>query len=387
MSLPGRNILFLLLLFANLSYIPHVHALLSQDKEGVIDKKKQDISKIKKQIEEKEKIIKSLQSKEVSILSVIEGINGKINSNRNVLRQTQNKKEKIRKEIKTITSEANRIRAQINKGKGDIRDQLRNSYMMGRHGFLELLLSSGSYAEFEKKRYYLGRLMESENRLLEDFAKRERRLNEKTEALKERNAKLEDLSSRINKTLGSISRDRREKVSVLRAVKSKKELQIKRAKELSRAAQNLQDMIMRMKREYGSGGIDFVASKGDLPKPAPGKIASRFGKHFDKSLGVSISSKGITIQSQPGSKVSPVYAGKVIYSGYFRGYGQIVIVDHGGNYYSLYANMSSLNVKAGTKVSHKDKIGEVGEPSGTRQGLYFEIRHNGIPLNPAPWLR
>jgi septal ring factor EnvC (AmiA/AmiB activator) len=96
----------------------------------------------------------------------------------------------------------------------------------------------------------------------------------------------------------------------------------------------------------------------------------------------------ISIAAQNGTDIRSVFDGQVIFSDYFKGYGNMVIIDHGGGYFSLYGHASRLNKKVGAQVSRNEVIAGVGDVDSLRGSmLYFELRHQGKPVDPSPWFR
>ena len=132
----------------------------------------------------------------------------------------------------------------------------------------------------------------------------------------------------------------------------------------------------------GIAGKPFAQLRGKLPRPVDGKVTSSFGS---KQTVSGLPSNGLFIASTVGQPVKAVQAGSVVYADWLRGYGRLVIVDHGNGYMTLYAHNQTLNKKPGDKITMQETIATVGDGSG-QPGLYFEIRHKGQPINPAPWL-
>ena len=97
---------------------------------------------------------------------------------------------------------------------------------------------------------------------------------------------------------------------------------------------------------------------------------------------------GVDIEGGEGKDVAAVYGGHVIYTGWFKGYGNLIILDHDNEYYTLYAHIADIQVKEGDDVQQGQRIGTVGD-TGSLEGprLYFEVRHQGKPQNPEQWLR
>jgi murein DD-endopeptidase MepM/ murein hydrolase activator NlpD len=97
---------------------------------------------------------------------------------------------------------------------------------------------------------------------------------------------------------------------------------------------------------------------------------------------------GVDIEAPEGTEVAAVFGGHVVYTGWFKGYGNLIILDHGNDFYTLYAHIAEIGVKEGEDVRQGQKIGTVGD-TGSLAGarLYFEVRYQGRALDPADWLR
>jgi len=127
---------------------------------------------------------------------------------------------------------------------------------------------------------------------------------------------------------------------------------------------------------------EFAKIKGSLPYPVKGSIVSRFGKKKHPTLPTYIINRGIKIKSSTDT-VRAVKEGTASFSGPFKGYGKTVIIDHGGNFYTVTAGLSELLINEGVAVSRGEPVGKcrIGNE------VYFEIREDGIPVNPVLWLK
>ena len=129
----------------------------------------------------------------------------------------------------------------------------------------------------------------------------------------------------------------------------------------------------------------FKKQKGQLYWPAKGTVKQLFGQW--RSTG-KVKWQGNMIQAKEGSPIHAVYYGRIAYADWLRGYGLIIIVDHGDGYMSLYGHNQTLLKEVGDWVDHNEIIATVGSSGGLQQiGLYFEIRYNGKPSNPAHWCK
>ena len=125
-----------------------------------------------------------------------------------------------------------------------------------------------------------------------------------------------------------------------------------------------------------------------MSMPAKGELVGSFGRHKHPEFNSYTVSNGISIVAPTGAEIRSVYDGQVIFADYFKGYGNMVIVDHGGGYFSLYAHAAKIMKKVGASVGRNEVVASVGESDSTRGPmLYFEIRYQGKPIDPAAWVR
>jgi septal ring factor EnvC (AmiA/AmiB activator) len=132
-------------------------------------------------------------------------------------------------------------------------------------------------------------------------------------------------------------------------------------------------------------GVRFSQLRGQLRFPVRGELVGRFGAPRGDG---GTTWKGVFIRAGSGDQVRAVAGGEVVFSDWLRGYGNLIIVDHGGDYLTIYGNNDSLLKEVGDNVGGGDPIASVGAAGiGNESGLYFEIRHQGQPLNPLQWMR
>jgi septal ring factor EnvC (AmiA/AmiB activator) len=130
-----------------------------------------------------------------------------------------------------------------------------------------------------------------------------------------------------------------------------------------------------------------AAFKGSLPWPVKGPVVAGFGRRKHPRFDTYTVHNGIEIAAPPGQEVHAVHEGTVVFAERFRGYGLMVILDHGGKHHSLYARLSDVAVSPGQKVAAGDVVGTTGSGSLEGPGIYFEMRTRGRPEDPLDWLR
>ena len=180
-----------------------------------------------------------------------------------------------------------------------------------------------------------------------------------------------------------LERERGLKATVLRELRAERRLHARVAAQ--RAAQRATLSIPAAAEVPGG---DFAAERGHLPMPAKGVVVRGFGRHEDPELGTETLSTGVVIDAPLGAPVRAVYDGRVVYSGWYKGYGNLVIIDHGGGHHTLYGHLLAISRARGESVTQGTVIGEVGD-TGSLRGpqLFFELRAGRRPVDPRRWLR
>ena len=132
----------------------------------------------------------------------------------------------------------------------------------------------------------------------------------------------------------------------------------------------------------------FISHKGRLIRPVKGKVISRFGPSSTGDYKSFTFQKGIDIKVERGEPVKSVFKGEVMFAQWLKGYGNLLIINHGDNYYTLYAHVEEIFKKEGERVETGEVIATAGD-TGSIKGmcLHFEVRHHGKPVNPTKWLR
>jgi murein DD-endopeptidase MepM/ murein hydrolase activator NlpD len=169
--------------------------------------------------------------------------------------------------------------------------------------------------------------------------------------------------------------------------------------ELSEAALRLEALLRTLREKQraakpplpsrpGTAATGFSALRGGLPWPTPGRLVAAYGAQVHPRFGTRTFRSGIDIEAAEGTDVSAVYGGKVVYTGWFKGYGNLIVLDHGDEYYTVYAHVAEIDVKEGEAVRQGQRIGTVGDTGSlTGPRLYFEVRHQGKSQDPEQWLR
>jgi septal ring factor EnvC (AmiA/AmiB activator) len=337
----------------------------------------------------------------------ISGLVGQQRHNREETEQLKTKKLQLEEEAKVLATKTQ-----------DVQDNLvslvRTSYLLGQQDSIKLLLNQHDPSEIAVTLVmyrYIVRSRRSQFNLIREY---QGEIRKKAREIDQRQVEIarlqEDLE--INKlTLDNARELRQEKLgqvqSRLSSDQQKVHLYRLREVELRLLLENLQrreqlkkqSEILRVttsqdkKVEPARASVPdtpsfkggFGKNRGRLPMPAIARIQYRFGETKPES---GLIWEGLMLNVQDGQDVRSIYNGQVIYSDWFRGYGQLLVIDHGDGYMSLYGHNQLLHVELGSAVDAGQVISSAGSTGGlAKPGLYFEIRHNGIPDDPLQWCR
>ena len=212
---------------------------------------------------------------------------------------------------------------------------------------------------------------------------------------------LSTLRAQVERERAEMDREAARRRGLLAKVREERAYHERMVGELSEAAKRLEALIRDLQARQrrmtklpppGKGGeppaIGFGTLRGSLPWPTDGRIVSAFGEQVHPRFGTRTFRRGIDIEAGEGAGIVAVAAGHVVYTGWFKGYGNLIILDHGNDFYTLYAHAAEIRVKEGDDVRQGQTIGAVGD-TGSLAGprLYFEVRYQGRPQDPAEWLR
>jgi septal ring factor EnvC (AmiA/AmiB activator) len=348
---------------------------------------KSDINEIKEKINKEKEIIKSIDNEKKSIISQLNEIDKRLFESRQELNRINSELYIKRVEINKIERKIEDIEERISKERRYLNKRLVSLYKLNRIKYVKILFSSVSYNELFKRVKYLNIIIENDNRIIGDFKNNIELLDREKNNLELEREKLKILRNKATEESLKIDFEKGEKLSLLSFIEKERSTKERLLKELEEAAKNLESKINRsLEREF-EPKEDFGKYKGKLNPPLKGKIISLFGKIKDPKFNTYIYNNGIEIKVPIGTKIRSVFEGKVVYSGWLKGYGELIIIDHGNHYYTLYAHTSRLFKGIGDIVRKGEVIALSGD-SGSLKGpsLYFEIRRRGIPENPLNWL-
>jgi len=359
-----------------------------------IQEEKRTLEQLRGEIEDKRKRAEETEKKKGSALQAMQDLDDRLQLSRQERQQISRQLKDKDREIEEINARLQRLHKQIGERRHSILARMRVQYIDGRYGHLRVLLTSANYAELQQRYHYLSALSRREYDLLAAYEADVEQLQRIEQQRTTLRAEMLRYKRHTDQKFTEIQGIKREKREILVKLNQEKETYERAAAELERSAARVDSLLRELEQRRKIGGIkppkDTVlgrAAKGALPWPAEGNVVSFFGRQKHPTFATYIQRKGIEIRTEEGSPIHVVMAGTVEYADWLKGYGQVIIVDHGNGFFSLYAHASKLLVKVGEHVQAGQIVGETGDTGLTGDStLYFELREGAEAVDPLIWL-
>lgn len=290
----------------------------------------------------------------------------------------------------SVRAQIDALMPRIAAQKEDLRRRLIALYRLGGLSYLRILLALDSDRNPVEAVSMLSYLVSRDSRAVAGFQESQRQLAARQAELGQRLADLRQLRLVVEQRRRAVEaavRRQRAVVARLRTEESGAAQQLAALEEKARRLQRLVDSLSQQKSGL-TPALDIRSVQGALQWPVEGRVFERFGRQRNPKFATFTINNGLKIEALPGTPVRAVFAGTVLFSQWFKGYGNLIILDHGNRVFSLYGNVKASMVTVGDRIATGQPIAGVGESEETSSGhLYFEIRHDNRPEDPQKWLR
>ncbi|MDP2109882.1 MAG: peptidoglycan DD-metalloendopeptidase family protein [Thiobacillus sp.] len=341
------------------------------------------------------------------------------------LRQLDGERQRAQTDLQALTQQADATTARIRAQQAHLAQALKAAYQRGQGDALKLMLNGADPNQAARDLRYLAHLSRARHETIEalraDLAKLaalRQQTEQKTTELAQlqiareaeqkklladkraREQVLQKLSVQIQqqrREISSLKRDERSLTQLVERLNRLMAQQAARERAAQQAQRNQKDGKSAPSQPRRALGVNtetpvafrsdkpFSGLKGSLRLPVAGELMNRFGAQREDG---GVSWKGLFIRAAEGAAVKAIAAGQVVFAEWLRGFGNLIIVDHGEGYMSLYSNNESLYKQVGERVQPGDAIAAVGNSGGQPDpGLYFEMRHQSRPVNPLLWVK
>lgn len=363
-----------------------------------------ELEDVQERIRELEREIERNRSAHAKTSSGVAEAERAVSQSRRKLRELTERMVAAEKKLAEREAVRARVDARIEQRRAELADTLRRHYMH-RGNEVAPFLSGRDPNQIMRDAHYLELLGQArlgqidalradlveQERLITELAEQRTALGALESAQKQEQAKLEKVHAARAKAQAQLAGELHAQERAVKAMREN-EQQLARIVELARRSAQQQRNAPAPKgmptgpvASAAVSGRPFAQLRGQLGFPVRGELAARFGAPRQEG---GTRWRGLFIRAAAGSEVRTVAAGTVVFSDWMRGYGNLIIVDHGADYLSIYANNDALLRIVGEQVEAGVPIANVGASGGGWEtGLYFEVRHNGEPFDPLPWMR
>ncbi len=332
-------------------------------------------------------------AEERRVLASLNTISRSLSEARQRVKKTRASLKELDADIDRLTEEVKDLDLRISRREKQAARRAVALYKLGSVGDIHLLAGAASLHDFLERRRMLAAVLTADEALLEGLARGKKERENALKDLEARRRRRSFLEETCQGQLTLFIRQDKLKKELLRQIRKEKKLARAAAMEAEAAVRAVSEQIIALNRmpppALPSGdNKDGVNLKSLRKLPVNGTIVTHFGPRENPELGVSGFQSGIDIRAERGEPVHAVAGGTVIYASWFKGYGNMIIVDHRNHYYSLYAHAEELFKTAGEPVRRDEVIATVGDSGSAFDPiLHFEIRHHGAPVDPVAWLK
>ena len=363
--------------------------------------RKREIEKLKNEAAQKEKELKKYREQEQKISKEISALADKKARAERMKNKVESDITYVEQNLLSIEEKRTALERSMPMWQGVVEEELNNYYFTPSCPYC-----AGGYSL--EQQIFAERMLTHKAAFAAELKKENAEAKKRIQTFEERNKKLLAQSSQIKKEQAVISQSFNKKQKDLDVTKRKVAAVRQEINELNKSAEELNRLLASFERKRKAADAKKTAASKtpgkkaagpkidvpahSLPWPVTGKIISKFGKEYRSDLNTWIFRDGIKISASAGAPVRTVEEGSVIYAGPFRSYGNVVIVDHGKGFFTIYGFLQQISVAVGDKLPQQGVLGTAGKDtqasSGTgRFAVYFEIRQGATAVDPQTWLK
>ena len=385
---------------------------------AAVAEKQTNLKELRGQIESLRKEVSAAESRRASEADQLKNLERGISGTQRELHALSSQRSRLQERLGELGQQSRELESRL----GSLHSQLENlvyrRYVQGKPDALHLLLNGEDPNQMARDLYYLSIIGQSRSQLAHDTAALLERKKSVEESIRERASDLAAVEARQKEQHGKLLEQRAQRQAMLEKISARIAVQRKEIGNLQRDEKQLTQLIDRLNRTIAAqqaaakkrarqtqpsgkpstgkapqvvnentpvpvAAGQFAALKGSLRLPVRGVIANRFGSARPEGSAW----KGLFIRAAEGSEIKAIANGRVVFADWMRGFGNLLIVDHGGNYLSIYGNNDALLKQEGDSVRGGDSVATAGNSGGNPEsGLYFELRHRGQPIDPMQWV-
>jgi septal ring factor EnvC (AmiA/AmiB activator) len=328
--------------------------------------------------------LERMRGQALSLLGQVERLEVEVRLRGEELREAQLVLQRTNQQLEATARKQRALTASLGRARPLLAARARALYKLGELSYLRLLLSVDRPSDFLNGYRFVTTLARRDREQLARFRADLRALQESRTELEKKTAEAFALRAGLERARRNLEADRVRKTKLLTELVQSKETNAAYLQELEQAEGQLTELLRG--GAAGHVAVPMGAFKGELPWPAPGRVRGSFGKHKHPKFDTYTVQNGIDLDAPADTPVRAVHEGTVVFADRFRGYGLMVILEH-GRHHTLYAHLAEAAVEPGQKLPAGAVVGTVGSTGLEGAGLYFELRTDGKPEDPLGWLQ
>jgi murein hydrolase activator len=352
-------------------------------------RKQKELSQLKSRIEKLRHSIEVKENSKSSYSRQLRNIEKKIGKLSQQINSSTKALKSKRKSLKTLKKDKKRIQRSIKQQNQRLAQQLHAAYTLGQQEQIKLLFSQKNAAQLQRNLTYYEYFTRYRLDLIDSAQVNFQKLNANQLLIQQASKELNTLLSGLKKHKATLTQDHTKRKTIVANLEKELKKQGKNLGQLEEDAKNLTQLIDSLSKILTdipappASNTKFAKLKGKLAWPVKGNVRKLYGRRKPPS---NLRWQGVVIKAAEGNNVRAVSHGRIAFSDWLRGLGNLIIIDHGDGYLSLYGHNQSLYKSAGEWVEAGDIVASIGSSGGQNHpGLYFEIRKKGKPLNPSIW--
>ena len=325
-----------------------------------------------------------LRGQEKSLLGEVEALELAVRLREQDLTQARLVAQRTQVELDATLKRVKELEKSLDEARPFLVAHARALYKLGELSYVRMLLSVDKPSDIFRGYRFVSTLARRDNDRVARFRSDLGDLANQRVALEQRSQASLVQRAALEQARRNLDADRRRKTELLTSLVERKEVHAAFVQELQDAEEKLRQLLQGLGE--GEVSVPLSAFRGALPWPTTGRVRSGFGRHKHPRFDTYTIQNGIEIDAAEDEPVAAVYQGTVAFAEHFKGYGLMVVLDHGGKHHTLYAHLRETSVVVGQKVAAGDILGTAGS-GGEGSGLYFEVRFQGRPEDPLEWLK
>lgn len=377
--LPGQRLICLVLMLL-LSF-----TVAAADKEVST----QQLNALNSRIKALEQSLNKAKGTRAELIDELKASERNISSIANDIRSNLESSQQLQTRLRNLRAEKRDLQLKQNQQKTYLEKQIRSAYAMGRQEYLKVLLNQQQPDQVSRVLRYYDYINKERSRHIDEYLAIARTLNKVEKEILQKDYALTALRSKLEERRGRLKNEQSNRESLVaqldKDIAGKGEVLFTLNQDRQRLEKLLEEVrVAIVNIPMPKDTRPFKSMRGKLPWPIKGPVAYAFGS---EQIRGKLRRNGMVIRANEGNEIKAIHSGRVVFADWLRGYGVLLILDHGNGFMSLYGNNQSLLREAGDWIHAGESIATAGRSGGqSRSGLYFEIREQGAPQDPIVWL-